>query len=353
MIITPPSLLGFLLYLATEASRVFIPLLTVELGGNALGVGLVGGAYGLAYFIAAFWFGRQADLKGRLRFVRLGLALSALGFAAQMLAGSVIALAWLRAMVGFALGVVTGALLVMAYENRGSIGRYSAWCAAGWIAGSFLAALLRNYQLIFLLSALVCWLAFCLSWRLEEKFLLGKVSHPSFWEVLVRHHRVYLPFFLRHLGASSVWIIFPLYLQQLGASKFWIGMAVMTNYLGQSLLMGVVERGDGYRLFRAGMGLSVLVFLLYPCLKIFYQVYPVQLLLAAAWSTMYIGALSVLLRQGEGRGTAAGVLVGIINLCGALGPLLGGVLAYYWGYAAVMVGAALLSLAGLCWSWNT
>ncbi|RDV84177.1 MFS transporter [Ammonifex thiophilus] len=352
MVITFPSFLGFLLYLSSEASRVFIPLLTEELGGSSLAVGLVGGAYGFTYFVASLLFGRQADLRGRLYFVRLGLALSALCFAAQMAAGSVLSLAWLRAAVGFSLGVVTGALLVLAYENRGGVGKYSAWCAAGWIAGSFLAAVLQYYRLIFLLSALICLLAFLLSWRIKGEVLGAKMNHPSLWQVLTRHHRVYFPFFLRHLGASSVWIIFPLYLQHLGASKFWIGMAVMTNYLGQSLLMGVAERGDGFRLFRAGLGLSVLVFLLYPLLSSFYQVYPVQLLLAAAWSALYVGALSVLLREGEGRGTAAGALIGMINLCGALGPLVGGLLAYYWGYRAVMIFAALLSLVGLWWSWK-
>lgn len=345
-----PIALGFLLNLAIESSRLFIPLLTKDFGGTDFDVGLIGAASGLAYFAAAFIFGRLADLFGRLRFVRLGLALSALTFLSQLLARDVVSLLLTRTLVGFALGITTGALLVFAYENRGGIGKFSSSGAMGWIAGSLAAAFFQDYHLLFCFSFLAAAIAFLISLRLEEFKPVRVATAPGYLPVIWRNRAVYWPFFLRHVGASAVWIIFPLFLRELGADKFWIGLVGTANYAGQAVLMVLAERFAGPRLFRLGLFLSGTVFILYPVLSHFYQVFPVQLLLSGAWSALYIGALVLLLRSGEERGTAAGILVANINLCAALGPFLGGLLADWWGYHAPMYAAAILSFTGLIWA---
>lgn len=345
-----PIALGFLLNLAIESSRLFIPLLTKDLGGTDFDVGLVGAASGLAYFAAAFIFGRLADLFGRLRFVRLGLALSALAFLVQLFARDVASLLLVRTLVGFALGITTGALLVFAYENRGGIGKFSSSGAMGWIAGSLAAACLKEYRLLFLLSFLASALAFLISLRLAEDGSVRVATTPHYLPVIWRNRAIYWPFFLRHVGASAVWTIFPLFLRELGADKFWIGLVSTANYAGQVVLMVLVEHFAGPRLFRLGLFLSGIVFLFYPVLGHFYQVFPVQFLLSGAWSALYIGALVLLWRSGAERGTATGILVANINLCTAVGPFLGGLLSDLWGYHAPMFAAAILSFAGLIWA---
>ncbi len=345
-----PVWIGFLLNLAFESSRIFIPLLTVDIGGTVMDVGFVGAANGLAFFAAAFVFGRQADLFGRLRFVRIGLGLSALAFLSQLVAFNVTALLVVRTLVGFAMGVTTGALLVYAYENRGGVGKFSSFGALGLIAGAAASAVIKEYNLLFLLSFFSSAGAFLLSLRLEEYNKYQKSPVSRFLPLIWRNRAVYLPFFLRQLGASAVWIIFPLFLRELGADKFWIAVVVTVNYAGQAVLMGFVERLTGKGLFRLGLILSGIVFLLYTLTGHVYQVLPVQVLLAGAWSLLYIEALVLLLRSGEEKGTATGILIATTNLCMALGPFLGGLLSSLGGFHAPMYAAAALSFVGLCWA---
>jgi MFS family permease len=345
-----PILVGFLFNLAVESSRLFIPLLTRDLGGTDFDVGLVGAANGLAFFATAFIFGRQADISGRLRFVRIGLALSALAFLSQLLARDVTSLLVVRTAVGFTLGITTGTLLVFAYEDRGKVGGFVSAAALGWIFGDLAAAFLKEYHLLFGLSFVSCAAAFFLSLRLQELNRRLVPQAPRFFPVIRRNRAVYVPVFLRHLGASAVWIIFPLFLRELGADKFWIGLVGATNFAGQVVLMSLLERSAGVGLFRLGLFLSGTVFLLYTVLTHFYQVFPVQVMLSAAWSALYIGALVLLLRSGEERGTATGILMANINLCLAAGPFLGGLLASLWDYHAPMYAAAVLSFAGLLWA---
>lgn len=345
-----PVWIGFLLNLAFESSRIFIPLLTVDIGGTVMDVGLVGAANGLAFFAAAFVFGRQADIFGRLRFVRIGLGLSALAFLSQLVAFNVTALLVVRTFVGFAMGITTGSLLVFAYENRGGVGKFSSFGALGLIGGSVVSAIIKEYNLLFILSFLSSAVAFFLSLRLEEYNKYQKAPVSRYFPVIWRNRAVYLPFFLRQLGASAIWIIFPLFLRELGADKFWIAMVVTANYAGQAVLMGVVERFTGRGLFRLGLILSGVVFLLYTVTAHVYHVLPVQVLLSGAWSLLYIEALVLLLRSGEEKGTATGILVASTNLCMALGPFLGGLLSSLWGFHAPMFAAAALSFAGLWWA---
>lgn len=345
-----PIWIGFLLNAAIESSRVFIPLLTVDLGGTNFDVGLVGAANGIAYFATALVIGPQADVFGRLRFVRFGLAVSALAFLGQLLARDVASLLAVRTAVGLALGITTGSLVVFAYENRGGVGKFSSFSSLGWIFGATAAALMKECHLLFLFSFVVCTIAFLISLKLEEWNNLRLSQMPRSLPVIWRNRAVYLPFFLRQLGASAVWIIFPLYLQELGADRFWIGIVGTANYAGQVVLMTLVERFAGVGLLRLGLFLSGVVFLLYTALGHFMQVIPVHVLLSAAWSTLYIGALVLLLRSGEARATATGILVANMNLCLATGPFLGGVLSSLWGYHAPMYAAAALSFAGLLWA---
>ncbi|MEW6173261.1 MAG: MFS transporter [Bacillota bacterium] len=345
-----PVWIGFLLNLAFESSRLFIPLLTRDLGGTVMDVGLVGAANGLAYFVAAFVFGRQADLFGRLRFIRIGLAFSALAFLSQLLARDVNSLLVARTVVGFAMGITTGALVVYAYENHGGVGKFSSFGALGLIAGSLASAVLKEYHLLFALSFLSCAAAFLLSLHLQEYNKLQMPPAPRFLSVIWRNRAVYWPFFLRQLGASAIWIIFPLFLRELGADKSWIAVVVTTNYAGQAVLMALVERFTGRGMFRLGLFLSGIVFLLYTVAAGFLQVIPMQALLSLAWSMLYIEASVLLLRSGEEKGTAAGIMVGTTNLCMAAGPFMGGFLSSLWGYHAPMFAAAALSFAGLLWA---
>ncbi|WP_027363942.1 MFS transporter [Desulfotruncus alcoholivorax] len=342
---------NFLLNIAIQGSTIFIPLLGARLGASDFQVGLIGAAYGGAYLLSSLYFGRQSDRRGRTAFVRSGLVLCIIAFAAQLLAHNLYILTLVRAGVGFALGVTMAALMAYAYESGADMGRFSSYGSLGWIAGALGAAWLKDFDILFLASAVCCLVAFSFSLFFSSATGPGvggnKKEAASFREVVKVGFPIYLAVFLRHLGAAAVWIILPLYFATLGLDRFWVGILWGINFAVQFVVMRYLERFDPNKIFAFGQVLSIIVFVAYVLASKLTTLIAVQLLLGVAWSCLYVGALLLVLRAGEDRGTASGIFQATLNLCSALGPLLGGIIAQYTGYHGVMLFAAALGVAGL------
>jgi len=331
---------------AVEASVVFLPLFAQEIGASKLQVGAIGGAYGIAYFASSWVFGRQSDIRGRVFFIRLGLGLGVVTLAMQTLAVNPLILAFARALVGFCLGISAAALMAYNFEAGGGTGRFASLGALGWLMGAIIAVFIQNYHSLFLLSSASCGIAFAVSLSLKEQ--KDRISlKPVTIRVVWRNIRVYLPFFLRHLGANMVWVIFPLFVATIGASKTWIAILDGINTGGQFITMMFIERLKESRLFLLGFLFSALVFLAYAQVTNYLQVIPVQALLAVAWSCLYVGALLLLLKNNEERATSTGILFSTISISGAAGPFLGGLVAQFWGYQLLMYLASGLCLVAL------
>jgi len=341
------GLVNFLLSFAIQGSIIFIPLLGVQLGASDFQVGLVGAIYGAAFLVSSLFSGWKSDSVGRLLFVRWGLFISSAAFAAQLLAQNVILLMVVRGAVGFALGIATAATIAYAFESGMDMGKFSSYGSLGWIFSALAAALVKKTDLLFGLSFLVCLLAFLLSLTFQETPALNPSRPPNLWQVARRGYRVYLAVFLRHLGAAAVWIILPLYLVSLGLDKFWIGLLWGVNFAVQFIVMRHLERFSEFKTFAFGQLLSVLVFVSLAFVTGRLSMIAVQVLLGVAWSCLYVGALLIILKSGEERGTAGGIFQSTLNLCNAVGPLLGGLIAQGWGYRGVMFFAAALGVAGM------
>lgn len=340
------NLVNFLLYCAIMSSHMFIPLLSTELGASSFQVGLVGAAFGFAYLISSLFFGWKSDLLGRLRFIRFGLAASSIAFLAQTLSFSLPALLLIRALVGFSLGISTAALIAYIYDSHGNMGRFSSYGSLGWIGGAAAAATLLSYNNLFIFSSLLCLAAFIVSLLMRETVSFEPRNIPRPLTVARRNRGVLLAFFLRHLGATATWVILPLFFETLGASKTWIGLLWIINFAFQFVAMRFVERFPEKTVFLIGQVISVVVFLGYALANHYLQVIPLQVLLGFSWAFLYVGSLLIILRSGEEHGTASGVFSSAINLSGAVGPLLGGLISQFFGYRAVMLFAAAITLVG-------
>jgi len=341
------GLVNFFLSFAIQGSIIFIPLLGAQLGASDFQVGVVGAVYGAAFLVSSLLSGWKSDSIGRLLFVRWGLLISSAAFAAQLLADNVIILMVMRGAVGFALGITTAATIAYAFESGVDMGKYSSYGSLGWIFSALAAALVGKIDLLFQLSFLVCLLAFFLSLAFHETPSINSPAPPNLWEVARRGYRVYLAVFLRHLGATAVWIILPLYMVSLGMDKFWIGILWGVNFAVQFVVMRYLEQFSEYKVFAAGQVLSVIVFVAFAFAVGRLSLIAVQALLGVAWSCLYVGALLIILKSGEERGTAGGIFQSTLNLCNAVGPLLGGLIAQGWGYRGVMFFAAALGVAGM------
>ncbi|MDD3654566.1 MAG: MFS transporter [Desulfotomaculaceae bacterium] len=341
------GLINFLLGFAVQSSIIFIPLLGAQLGASDFQVGLVGTVYGAAFLLSSLISGWKSDSLGRLLFVRWGLLLSSLAFALQLLAQNVILLMVFRSMVGLALGIATAAIIAYAFESGIDMGKFSSYGSLGWIFSALAAALVKNIDTLFLFSFLSSLIAFFFSLAFRKAPEPELPEQPNPWQVARRNHRVYLAVFLRHLGATAVWIIMPLYLVELGLDEFWIGIMWGINFTVQAVVMRCLERFPEHKTFAIGQLMSILVFILFAYARGRFSLVAAQALLGVAWSCLYVGALLIIMRSGEARGTASGIFQSTLNLCNAIGPFLGGVIAQGWGYRGVMFFAAALGVAGM------
>lgn len=341
---------NFLFNLSAYASAIFMPLYAESLGASNLQVGFVIAAYGMAYFASALLFGRQSDIHGRVVFIRCGLGLAAVAYAFQIIAPNPEVLLAIRAVVGFCLGLSTGPMMAYAFEAGGRIGSFASFGPLGWLFGSIAAAALRDYEGLFIVSAAATALAFFLSLTLREE---RQASRPAAAALLPTakiwaNRKIYLPYLLRHLGAAAIWAIFPLFLAAIGASLLWIAILNGISMAMQFMVMRFVQRFNPARLFVIGLLVSALTFSTYALAGHYLQIIPAQILLALAYSCLFVGAVTYLLiRNVEDRGTAVGLLYSTEQLASGLGPFLGGALAQIWGFRSVMYCGIGLTVSGL------
>jgi len=332
---------------AIYASSLFIPILAQEMGASSFEIGIMVSVFYLTYFIASYFLGILSDRYGLNKFLRIGLLGSSIFFALQVLAKDLPSLFWFRALAGLAAGIFPAALEVYASEERaGRVGKFTAYGSLGWALGAILAGFLGQYYLIFMVSAGLFFLSFLVSWKLKELKHHAE-AHFFPWELVRRNALVYLPYFLRAIGAQSVWAVFPLYLLSLGANKFWIGIIYFVNAGSQFLMMQHIERFRNLYLFNLGLLCSVMTFTAYTFMPNFWWVFPVQLLLAFSFSSLQVGAHQELLRRNREKATVVGILNSTVNFTAVIGPFLAGILLQSFGFRGVMWFAAMISFAGL------
>jgi DHA1 family quinolone resistance protein-like MFS transporter len=340
-------LIQFFANLAPYLILIYIPLIAQSLGAHPIKIGLVISTYNLMIFIAGLIFSRLCDLKGRKQFIILGLGLSSVAFLTHLLIKNLPSLFAVRAFAGFALGIFPAALLTYAYEEHdNNLGKFTAAGSLGWGVGSILAGVIGVYFKLYILSSVFFFITFLIAlFSLKQS---TSCIQQTFWDLSVvkRNWRIYLTFLMRHAGAFGIWAIYPLYLSSLGASKLWIGIIYSINAFGQFLFMPYVDRYKSMKLIMTGLYLSATTFVIFALCRNFWQILPFQVLLALAWSCLYLGSLKYLMENNSERATAVGVFNSLTSLSGIIGPLLGGVIGTF-GYRPVMFSAAGLTLLSL------
>lgn len=295
--------------------------------------------------ISSTLFGRLSDLYGRKVFILLGLLLSGIVLFFHTHISNLPVLFILRGLAGFSIGIIPPVFFSYLYERGGLLGRFTGFGSLGWGVGSIIAGLLKDFNKVFLFSSGAFFLSFLTALSLKE--VKPKIKVPPLSLRLIRKNLgVYLSFLLRHTGAFAVWAIFPLYLRSIGADKFWIGIIYAINPFFQFIFMNYLDRYRGKKLIIWGLLFSSITFLLFSLFSHYYEVLPVQIVLALSWSCLYLGSLKYLMERNIERGTATGVFSSLSGLSGVIGPFLGGFVGVF-GYRMVMVLAMGLSLLGL------
>lgn len=350
-----PNTIQLLSNVALSASLLFIPNLAEDLGASKAQLGIIGAVYGLTVFISSYLFGRASDVYSRKFFLRFGLGVSTVTFFLQVLADpSFITPFWAdrwllalaRGLAGFSIGIFPAALTAYVYESGSLLGRFSSFGALGWSVGTFAAGLIAMYWGVFVLSSACLLLAFLISFAMPS-MVSPRLHVPFFPKSLIKKNwYVYLSYFMRHTGANCIWIIYPLYIASLGGDKFWIGVIYTVNTASQFVVMRYVDRFKGKRLVNMGLILSSITFFSFTLTQNFYQLIPIQVLLACSWSCLYVGSLLYLMRHNVEKATCTGMLSSVISLGGVFGALLGGSVCALFGFKATMYAATALTVVG-------
>lgn len=328
-------------------SNLFIPLLAHDLGASGSQIGMIGALYGGALFISTYIFSRAADLFPPKTLLYAGFTSAALTFLLQVFAYDPFSLGVIRALVGFSVGIYPAVLMLYVYNLKRSIGKFSSFMPLGWAVGNLLAGIIAVYWQIFTIASLLFAVSFLITLTLPDtkKPVKKKADYFSL-DILKKNWYVYLAFFLRQLGANNVWIVFPLYLSRLGANPLWIGIIYMINPALQFFIMRRLDRYNNISLIHAGDLISVVAFVVFIPLTMYYQAVAGMVLIAFSYSCLYVGSTSFLIENNEEKGAAAGLLNSSFASATIVGSLLGGIILEYtnYNYKAVMATGAFFAI---------
>ncbi len=338
-------------YTAIMLSITFVPSMAENLGADWLGIATVVGAYNISYFMSSMIFGRLADLHGRKRFIIWGLLLATIAFFLQFFYHDYISLLLFRVLAGFTVGIFPAAVVSIAHDIGGKMGKLSAWGAMGWTLGSYIAGLVGSVfalRYTFLLSSAFFLMAFLVSIPLRDSGVRVE-NIPLFpYNVFRRNWALYTSYFLRHVSATMIWTFWVLFVRSIGGNEFWQAATMGINSMVQFLVMYFyTDLGKPRNLITYGLILSALTFLSYAFIGNVYLLIPSQITLALSWSFLYVGALKYLTENNPEKSTATGLLNSIISISAAIGPFLGGLIMFITGeYMYLMLTAFVVSLSG-------
>jgi len=332
------------------SAAIFVPIvLGKEMHASTFDIGIIVTGYATALFLASIVIGRAADIRGRQVFLRIGFLIAAIAASLQIFASSPIQLLLVRILLGSAAGIIQSVLVAyFVYETHGKVGVFSSIGALGWGTGSLIAGFIGDYILVFTFSAgmmiIAAALVFTLPRTQEMKFEIPLFPR----DVFKRNYPIYLSVLIRHTGANFVWVTYPLFLMDvLHADTLWVGIIYTVNAFGQFFVMSRLDPYDSSNLIKIGFLLSALTFLGFSLAESVLEIIPIQMLLAFAWSALYVGALKSVMERNEEKATSSGWLQGMISIAGIIGPIIGGTLNMLIGYRMTMIAAMALSLLGL------
>jgi len=339
-------------YTAIMLSITYTPALAAETGASNFEIALTFSLYNLAYFFSSMIFGRLSDVKGRKVFISTGLLVATIAFLAQYFYWDYPSLLVLRIMAGFSAGIFPAATISLAHDLKMRMGRISAFGAAGWAIGSYLAGVISIFfgtRAPYAFSSLVLFLAFLSTIRMKDSGVRVR-NIPIFpVETIKRNAHLYISYIFRHSAATMIWAFWPLFIKSIGGNAFWQAATMGVNSTVQFFIMFFyADTRKSTKLITWGLALSSLTFFSYTLVSNVWEILPVQVLLATSWSFLYVGSLNYLTSRNRERATATGLLNSSIGISAFLGPLMGGAfMTFFPDYTYLMLFSSFLAFTGV------
>ncbi|MFN3654159.1 MAG: MFS transporter [Candidatus Nitrosotenuis sp.] len=322
---------------------VFMPILAQNLTANIFEVGVTIASFFLAQILSSLYFGRISDASGnRLIFIKIGFIGCALTFGLHYLADNSFYLLLARLGAGVTSGMMVPAMLAYTYESgkdKSKVASVISFHALGWLAGIVAAGIANNEKTIFLVSTalFLAGLAICL--RLPTYATTKEIGTGLTKQLISKNKYLFLSLLLRHIGATSVWTILPLILTQtLGAKLYEVSMVYVANTASAFILMNLMGTKiltKNITKFKIGIGLTIFVFVGMALMTEWWIAIPCMVLVGVTWAFLYIGG-SIHLMENNPKSTSTGIFNSTISIANVIGPVVAGIIAFYYNQAAVV-----------------
>ena len=322
---------------------VFMPIIAKGVTESLFEIGVIVASFSFAQILSELYFGRVSDKKGkRLLFIRIGFIGCAVTFGLHYFADDVSLLLLARIGAGITTGIMIPAMLAYSYEageDKRKVASVVSFQALGWLAGIVAAGLANDTQLIFLISSGFFLVGLVLTAKLPNITSKQELKPGTTKSVIVKNKFLFLSLLLRHIGASSVWMILPIMLmERFGAELYQISIVYVFNTVTAFVIMTLMAskiRIANVTKFKIGIGLTTFVFVGLAFITEWWMAMPFMALVGATWAFLFIGGNFHLMAHNP-KSTSTGIFSSTLSIATVVGPVIAGVIAFSYGYTAVM-----------------
>jgi DHA1 family multidrug resistance protein-like MFS transporter len=253
---------------------------------------------------------------------------------------------------GIASGIMVPAMLAYAYESNSEKKRVAtviSFQALGWLVGIIAAGIANDMKLIFLVSGGFFLSGLLVTMRLPNITTEKELGRGIMKTIIAKNKYLFSSLLLRHIGATAVWTILPLVLMEnLGASLYQVSIVYISNTLAAFVLMNLLAekiKMSNITKFKIGIGLTAFVFIGMLVITEWWMAMPFMALVGITWAFLFIGG-NIHLMENNPRSTATGIFSSTISIATVVGPIITGVLAFYYEYESVLYFAIAIIIVG-------
>lgn len=322
---------------------VFMPIIAKETTDSLFEIGIIVASFSFAQILSEIYFGRISDKMGkRLLFIRIGFIGCAITFGFHYFANDSTLLLIARLGAGITTGIMIPAMLAYAYESRedkSKIASVISFHALGWLAGIVAAGIVNDTKLLFLVSAGLFFVGFVTTLKMPNVIAEKELGKGTTKRVISKNKFLFLSLLMRHTGATAVWMILPILLMdKLGAELYQVSIVYVSNTLTAFVVMNLMASRiniSNVTKFKIGIGMTVFVFVGFLFISEWWMAMPFMSLVGATWAFLFIGG-NIHLMENNPRSTSTGIFSSTVSIASVIGPVIGGTVAFLYGYNEVI-----------------
>ena len=343
----------------------FIPVFAQSLGASFLDLGFIGAAYSIIYAVTPMVAGHLADRFNRLWLFSLAITIIILGTWALTLSRTVLDIALIRSVTGFAFAffwpIAEVLVIDLAPKEKRvrEMGLFSVSWGSGYLIGPIVGGLVvQGFGFIWLFTISAILIAFSLLfvviWIVPNHPRRTIEARTDFSRTLPIMKRL-LPWYgiavCYGMISGVIMTVFPGYANALSIDPFLIGVLFSAFSTARILAFSASERLVSFgeaRILHVASGILVAAGLSLAAFPAFQWFLPIMVGVGACFGVLFPVVISFISRHfpNEKVGVATGSYEAVFGLGSAVGPILAGILAQLtsirWAFALMSLFAAIM-----------